>query len=89
VFISDRDKGLRAVDDELGENILRAVCVQHLKDNFTTRFSCTLKPLFWRIVRVNSVARFDSVIEELQKVNPLAAQYLLDTQPELWSKAHF
>jgi hypothetical protein len=26
VFISDRDKGLRAADDELGENILRAVC---------------------------------------------------------------
>ena len=26
VFISDRDKGLRAVDDELGGNILRAVC---------------------------------------------------------------
>jgi hypothetical protein len=36
VFISDRDKGLGAVDDELGENILRAVCAQHLKDNFTT-----------------------------------------------------
>jgi hypothetical protein len=26
VFISDRDKGLRATDNELGENILRAVC---------------------------------------------------------------
>jgi hypothetical protein len=65
VFISDRDKGLRAADNELGENILRAVYAQHLKDNFTTWFSCTLKPLFWRIVRVNSVARFNSAIEEL------------------------
>jgi len=46
VFVSDRDKGLGAADDELGENILRAVCAQHLKDNFTTRFSRTLKPLF-------------------------------------------
>jgi hypothetical protein len=25
VFLSNRDKGLRAVDNELGENILRAV----------------------------------------------------------------
>ena len=89
VFISDRDKGLVAADDELGENILRAVCAQHLKDNFTTRFSRTLKPLFWRIVRANSVARFDALIEELRKANPLAAQYLLDAEPELWAKAHF
>ena len=89
VFISDRDKGLGAADDELGGNILRAVCAQHLKDNFTTRFSRTLKPLFWKIVRANSVARFDGLIQQLREVNPLAAQYLLDAQPELWAKAHF
>jgi hypothetical protein len=78
VFISDRDKGLRAADNELGENILRAVYTQHLKDNFTTRYSRTLRPLFWRIIRANSVARFDALIDELRKVNPLTAQYLLD-----------
>jgi hypothetical protein len=35
------------------------------------------------------VARFDALIEELQKINTLAAQYLLDGQLELEAKAHF
>jgi transposase-like protein len=89
VFISDRDKGLGAADDELGENIIRAICAQHLKDNFTIKFSRTLKPLFWRIARGNSVARFNAIIEELRVVNPLAAQHLLNAQPEMWARAHF
>jgi hypothetical protein len=89
VFISDRDKGLGAADDELGDRIIRAICAYHLIDNFTTKFSRTLKPLFWRIFRVNSKARFEALIDELQEINSLAAQYLLDAQPELWAKAYF
>ena len=89
VFISDRDKGMAAADDELGDRVLRAVCAQHLKENFTTKYSRTLKPLFWRIVRANSVARFKAIIDELRAINAPAAQYLLDQQPELWAKAHF
>jgi len=46
VFISDRDKGLSTADVELGDHILRAICAEHLKENFTTKFSWTLKPLF-------------------------------------------
>ena len=65
MFISNRNKGLGATDNELSKNILRAVYAQHLKDNFTTRFSRTLKPLFWRIIRINLVARFNAIIEEL------------------------
>jgi len=46
IFISDRDKGLGAADNELGDGIIRAVCAYYLMDNFTTKFSRTLKPLF-------------------------------------------
>jgi hypothetical protein len=52
-FISDRDKGLGAADDELGDGTIRAICAYHLMDNFTTKFSRTLKPLFWKIARAN------------------------------------
>ena len=83
MFISDRDKGLRAADDELEDKIIRAICA------YPTKFSRTLKPLFWRICRVNSMARFDALIDELRQINSLATQYLLDAQPELWAKAHF
>jgi hypothetical protein len=58
-------------------------------DNFTIRYSCTLKPLFWRICPANSKVRFDSLIDELREVNELAAQCLLDAEPELWAKSHF
>lgn len=34
VLISDRDKGIAAAEDELGSEILRAVCAQHLKEKF-------------------------------------------------------
>jgi hypothetical protein len=47
ILISDRDKGIAATEEELGQYIVRAVCCYHLKDNFTTKFSRTLKPLFW------------------------------------------
>jgi hypothetical protein len=89
VFISDRDKGLGAADDKLGDRIIKAICAYYLMDNFTTKFSRTLKPLFWRICRVNSKARFEALINKLREINSLAAQYLLNAQPELWAKAYF
>jgi hypothetical protein len=46
IFISDRDKGLGAADNELRDGIIRAVYAYYLMDNFTTKFSRTLKPLF-------------------------------------------
>ena len=89
IFISNRDKGLGAADNELGDGIIKAVCAYHLMDNFTTKFSRTLKPLFWSICRANSKARFKALIQELRQINELAAQYLLDAQPKLWAKSHF
>jgi hypothetical protein len=77
IFILDRDKGLNATNDKLGQNIIRAICAQHLKENFTTKYSCTLKPLFWRIIRANLIARFNGAIKELRLVNPNVVAYLL------------
>ena len=39
VFISDRDKGLGAADDELRDKIIKAICAYYLIDNFTAKFS--------------------------------------------------
>ena len=54
VFISDRNKGLSTADDKLGDRIIRAVYTYYLIDNFATKFSYILKPLFWSIMRTNS-----------------------------------
>jgi hypothetical protein len=85
ILISDRDKWIAAAE-ELGQYILRAVCCHHLKDNFTTKFSRTLKPLFWSIVNANSVSRFDALILKLREANNDAADYLLASNPSLWAK---
>jgi hypothetical protein len=69
VFISDRDKGPAAADIDLGDRIHRAICAQHLKDSFTTKFSRILKPLFWQILRANTVARFDGLMAKLKEPN--------------------
>jgi hypothetical protein len=36
MFISDRDKGFGAADDELGDYVIRAICAYYLIDNFMT-----------------------------------------------------
>jgi hypothetical protein len=69
VIISDRDKGLGAADDELRDKVIKAACAYHLIDNFTTKFSRMLKPLFWRICRANSKVRFESLIDEVFHCN--------------------
>jgi hypothetical protein len=89
VLISDRDKGIAAAEDELGDHIIRAVCCQHLKENFTSKFSRTLKPLFWEIARAPTVQKFDAAIEKLRAANNDAANYLILSDPCLWAVAHF
>lgn len=37
-LISDRDKGLLAADQELGEDVNRMICCFHLKYNFIKRY---------------------------------------------------
>ena len=49
IFISDCNKGLSTTDNKLRDRIIRIVCTYYLMDNFTTKFSCILKPLFWSI----------------------------------------
>jgi len=46
IFISNRDKGLAAIEGKLGKGIIRAICAYHLIDNFIVKYSYTLKPLF-------------------------------------------
>jgi hypothetical protein len=72
-----------------GGDIIRAICAHHLMNNFTVKFSRTLKPLFWRLCRAKSVTRFDALIEELRELNAEAATYLLLVEPKLWAKARF
>ena len=46
MFISDRDKGLSTTNDKLRDKVIRVVYTYYLIDNFTTKFSRILKPLF-------------------------------------------
>jgi hypothetical protein len=79
VFISDRNKGFKAADNELKDYVIKAICAYCLINNFMTRYSRTLKPLFWRICCANLKARFEFLINKLQEINNLAAQYLFNS----------
>ena len=46
MFISDHNKGLGATNDKLGDRVIRAIYTYYLINNFTTRYSRMLKPLF-------------------------------------------
>lgn len=64
VLVSDRNKRIAAAEPKLGDEIIRAVCCRHLKENFTSKFSRTLEPLFWQIARANTKAIFDGLIKK-------------------------
>jgi hypothetical protein len=46
IFILDRDKGLAATNNKLRDRIIKVICAYYLIDNFITKYSRTLKPLF-------------------------------------------
>jgi hypothetical protein len=59
------------------------------KKNFTTKFSHTLKPLFWKIANATTILKFDAYITELRVINNETIDYLILLNPRLWAVAHF
>ena len=89
VMISDREKGLREAIDRLAPGVIGHYCCWHLNENLCTKFGRGLSPLFWRIARAPNAAKFYSEMNDLQKINASAFEYLAGIPPILWATAFF
>jgi hypothetical protein len=88
-LMSDRDKGLRAADDEI-PLCTRAICLEHLSRNLQTQFGKPTRTLFNSKIRfTRSAEKFEAGMAELQEETPRAAAYLRDIDLSLWSTPHF
>lgn len=88
-LISDRDKGLLAADEVLGEGMNRLICCFHLKGNFCKRYSRTLEAYFWPIANAKTVSDYLQHLDTLRQLNSGAAEYLVKIKLSLWVTAHY
>ena len=86
-IISDRDKGLLAAEDTLGNNVVRLFCLEHLRRNFIKSYSREYEGLFWRIANATTVDEYQTAITLLQLEKPSAALYLEEIDPQIWISA--
>ena len=74
-MISDQDKRLREAHGLPGPRAIRALCRRHLLKNFTLKFSRSLGPLFWKIVRARTISSFEQVMAALKAIKPEAEDW--------------
>lgn len=64
-IISDREKGLHHGMNVLGTHVTRLHCLEHLRQNFTRRYTQKNEDLFWRIANATTENEFDTAIAVL------------------------
>jgi len=84
---SDRDKGLLAAEDILGNNIVRLFCLEHLRRNFVNSFTKEYDGLFWRIAHSTTLDDYEAAITVLRLEKPSAAAYLEALDQRMWIAA--
>nr|GEY34104.1 hypothetical protein [Tanacetum cinerariifolium] len=93
-LISDRHAGILKVVNEQGSPWLEPCgfhryCFQHFINNFNDKFrSAQLKALAYRAGSQNQVPKFNSIMEEIGRLNPRARQWLAGHSLSKWTLAH-
>lgn len=82
-LISDRDKGLLAADQVLGEGVNRLICCFHLKCNFVKRYR-GVEEHFWSIANARTETQYQALLAKLREINSAAADYLSGIDVSLW-----
>jgi hypothetical protein len=80
-ILSDREKGLRIVVDELFPHAHRGYCAQQIAENVKTRYGLAARQAFWKIAKARSVLAYNSALEELNDIKPAAFAYVKVISP--------
>ena len=90
MIISDSHKNIKKVIKKVFPLASHDLCRFHMKQNVTTKFRKDKKviAMFELTSRVYRMYDFDHQMEELDKINSDAYDYLIDTDIHKWACAH-
>ena len=90
MIISNRHKSIKKAVKQVFPLASHGLCGFHIKQNVTTKFRKDKKviAMFELTSRVYRMYDFDHQMEELDKINSDAYDYLIDTDIHKWACAH-
>ncbi|KAL0289292.1 UNVERIFIED_CONTAM: hypothetical protein Scaly_2545700, partial [Sesamum calycinum] len=96
-FISDRQKGLIDVVQELAPHSEHRYCLRHMYQNFKMKFKGQqLKDLFWKAASTACKSDFQLYMKKIEDVDPKvnpdvvnATKWLRVIPPHHWARSHF
>jgi cytochrome c553 len=89
IIMSDREKGLPGVLDEVLPDAVQGYCCQHIADNVQTKFGITYRPLFWTCARAKTKAEFDLAFKAIWDLSVNAATYINTIPHKFWTRYCF
>ncbi|KAL5579525.1 hypothetical protein UlMin_011967 [Ulmus minor] len=89
-FITDRQKGLVQVLEELLPEAEHRYCVRHIYNNFNNKNKGeALRSEVWAIAKCTTVAAFSTVMERIKTIDKAAYEWLASKRAKEWSRSHF
>lgn len=91
VFISDQQRGLKAVFEEMFERIEHILCLRHLYANFKKRFGggTAIRDLMMGAAKATYIQAWEKKMNELRQLDPKAWVWLMGFPTKLWGKHAF
>jgi hypothetical protein len=85
MFISDREKGLAAVLDNVFPFVYPAYCCQYIADNIQTDYGIQARALFWPCAQAKTRLEYQKALQELLKVSLAAGEYIDNILYKIWA----
>ena len=91
LFISDRDKGLKAALKAAFPDNIEMSCAKHIEANVTTKFERKRGKPIMAMAKTYSVRYYGMLLEQIHTIKPSAASYLDDINERgiLWSNSQW
>jgi hypothetical protein len=86
MFMSDREKGLDKVLQQVFPKGLSSFCCKHIEGNLTTAYSIKYTTLFWRCTQAKTENQFLEVLKDLYTINTQAREYIENLDYMLWTR---
>jgi zinc finger SWIM domain-containing protein 3 len=88
-IMHDREKGLLSAQICALPDTHESICVFHLEKNVNALFKSKFGGKIWEAAKATTEIQFKETMRKIHAMNPEAANYLLDADPNRWATAYF
>nr|GEW14370.1 hypothetical protein [Tanacetum cinerariifolium] len=89
-LMSDQHKGLIEAVKDVMPNAEHMQCTRHIYENFRKQYTgLEYRQLFWETSKASYPQLFNKIMDKIKSANPNAHKYLIDKNPNTWSRAFF